>query len=103
MRLHQDILSLKVTSADVWGHSYEFDRNENWNLIEDFCSEIAGDETIWYATNIEIYDYVTALKRLEFSADNSLVKNPNAMPLWLSVNGAPVKVLPGKLKALNIP
>lgn len=87
----------------VWGHSYEFDRNENWNLIEDFCAEIAGDETIWYATNIDIYDYVTALKRLEFSADSSLVKNPNAMPLWLSVNGTPVKVMPGKLKALNIP
>lgn len=87
----------------VWGHSYEFDRNENWNLIEDFCAEIAGDETIWYATNIEIYDYVTALKRLEFSADSSLVRNPNAMPAWLSVNGAPVKVMPGELKALDIP
>lgn len=87
----------------VWGHSYEFDRNENWNLIEDFCAEIAGDETIWYATNIEICDYVSALKRLEFSADSSLVKNPNAMALWLNVSGTPVKVMPGELKALNIP
>ncbi|MFA6103968.1 MAG: polysaccharide deacetylase family protein [Victivallaceae bacterium] len=87
----------------VWGHSYEFDRENNWGLIEDFCAEIAGDETIWYATNIEIYDYSAALKRLEFSADSSLVKNPNSMPVWLSVNGSPVKVLPGELKTLNIP
>jgi len=85
----------------VWGHSYEFDRENNWNLIEDFCAEISGDEMIWHATNIEIYDYVAALKRLEFSADSSLVKNPNSMPLWLSVNGNTVKIMPGELKALK--
>ena len=85
----------------VWGHSYEFDRENNWNLIEDFCAEISGDETIWYATNIEIYDYVAALKRLEFSADSSLVKNPNSMPLWLNVNGNTEKIMPGELKALK--
>lgn len=85
----------------VWGHSYEFDRENNWNLIEDFCAEISGDATIWHATNIEIYDYVAALKRLEFSADSSLVKNPNSMPLWLSVNGNTEKIMPGELKALK--
>lgn len=85
----------------VWGHSYEFDRDGNWNLIEDFCASIAGDETIWYATNIEIYDYVTALKRLEFSADSSLVKNPNSMPVWLNVNGIPAKIMPDELKSLK--
>jgi hypothetical protein len=96
-------ISYPLSVFYVWGHSYEFDRENNWNLIEDFCAEIAGDATIWYATNIEIYDYAAALKRLEFSADSSLVKNPNAMPVWLSVNGTPVKVMPGELKTLNIP
>jgi len=84
----------------VWGHSYEFERVGNWDLIENFCSKIAGDAAIWYATNIEIYDYVTALRRLEFSADSSLVKKPNAVPLWLKVDDIVEKIMPGELRKL---
>lgn len=84
----------------VWGHAYEFDRQKNWELIENFCKFIAGDEKIWYAANIEIYDYVMIMKRLEFSADCAMVKNPSAAPAWLSVNGTPVKIMPGELKQL---
>lgn len=62
---------------------------------------MADDDSIWHATNIDIYDYVTALKRLEFSADSTLVKNPNGIPLWLSVNGATVQLLPGELKNIR--
>lgn len=79
----------------VWGHSYEFENNNNWEMIEEFCAAMSGYENIWYATNIEIYDYVVALRRLEFSADCSLVFNPSAMDIWLSVDGAPVKVAGG--------
>jgi peptidoglycan/xylan/chitin deacetylase (PgdA/CDA1 family) len=44
----------------VWGHSYEFNDRNNWNIIKDFCREISQDSSIWFATNIEIYDHVTA-------------------------------------------
>ena len=37
----------------VWGHSYEFDRDNSWDLIEGFCKFIGGRDDIWYATNIE--------------------------------------------------
>jgi peptidoglycan/xylan/chitin deacetylase (PgdA/CDA1 family) len=84
----------------VWGHSYEFPRDNNWELIEGFCAAVSGDENIWFATNIEIYDYITALRRLEFSADSSIVKNPSAMTLWLRVCGEKITVGPGELKAL---
>lgn len=84
----------------VWGHAYEFDRQKNWNTIEDFCAFIANDPAIWYATNIEIYDYIMVMKRLEFSADCSMVRNPSAVPAWLRVDGAPVKIMPGELKHL---
>ncbi len=40
----------------VWGHSFEFHHNNNWNLIVDFCKTVANKEEIWYATNIEIMD-----------------------------------------------
>ena len=44
----------------VWGHSYEIDNDNNWELIETFRKEMGGCEDIWYATEIEIVDYITA-------------------------------------------
>ena len=37
----------------VWGHSFEFDRNDNWSVIEEFSEMIGHRDDIWYATNIE--------------------------------------------------
>ena len=70
----------------VWGHSYEFDNNDNWNVIEEFCRYMGGRDDIWYATNIEIIDYMEAAKRLRFSADNTRVFNPSAQSVWLEVD-----------------
>jgi len=67
----------------VWGHSYEFDRDDNWNIIEEFCEYIGGRDDIWYATNIEIVEYMEAARRLIYSADGSIVHNPSAMPVWI--------------------
>lgn len=80
----------------VWGHSYEFENNANWELIEEFCAAMTGYENIWYATNIEIYNYVEALRRLVFSADCSIVVNPSALDLWLAVDSTVVKVPTGE-------
>ena len=47
----------------LWGHSYEFDQNlpdNNWGIIEEFAEFLGNREDIWYATNIEIYDYIQA-------------------------------------------
>ena len=37
----------------VWGHSYEFDVNENWSRIEEFCRLMANRDDIAYVTNRE--------------------------------------------------
>lgn len=79
----------------VWGHSFEFARENNWDRIERFCAEAGGKENVWYATNIEIYEYVTALSRLRFSADRHLVDNPSAIDVWISVDNEPVKIPAG--------
>lgn len=71
----------------VWGHSYEFDNNDNWEVIEEFCKFMGGREDIWYATNIEIIDYMDAAKRLQFAADNTLVFNPSVQSVWLEIDG----------------
>ncbi|MBR5023053.1 MAG: polysaccharide deacetylase family protein [Oscillospiraceae bacterium] len=66
----------------LWGHSYEFDNNENWEVIEQFAEYIGGRDDIWYATNIEIYDYVKAYESLQTSVDKGIVHNPSAIDVW---------------------
>lgn len=70
----------------VWGHSYEFERNNNWEVIENFCEMIANRDDIWYATNSEIVEYHELFDRLEFFSDNEYVHNPSVKSVWLAVN-----------------
>lgn len=84
----------------VWGHSFEFDRENNWSLIEGFCQRMSGNEQIWYATNIEIYDYIQGLRRLQITADYKTVYNPSVMTLWFSSDGETVKIDGGETVSL---
>lgn len=70
----------------VWGHSYEFDRDNNWDIIEEFCCKVSNKKDVWYATNIEIVDYMKAFDRLNFSMDGSFVYNPSVQSVWISVD-----------------
>lgn len=78
----------------VWGHSYEFDVDENWEVIEEFCQTVGNKKDIWYATNVEIVDYMNALKNLRFSAECTMVYNPSALSVWISVDGKETMVRP---------
>ena len=70
----------------LWGHNYEFDHNDNWDIIEKFAEYTGGREDIWYATNIEIYDYVKAYENLQTSVDKRIVYNPSAIDVWVYIN-----------------
>ncbi|MCI8798587.1 polysaccharide deacetylase family protein [Acetatifactor muris] len=86
----------------VWGHSYEFDDRDNWNVIEEFCRYMGGRTDIWYATNIEIIDYMDAAGNLKFSGNNEMVYNPGAGSVWLKVNDEKiVEVKGGTAVSLN--
>ncbi len=37
----------------IWGHSYEFDVDDSWDLFENFCKKISGHSDIFYGTNRE--------------------------------------------------
>lgn len=84
----------------LWGHSYEFDFQNNWEIIENFADKISGRDDIWYATNIEVYDYVDAYKRLVFNADMSRVYNPSAADIWFSWGGKDYCVKGGETLSL---
>ncbi len=79
----------------IWGHSYEFDNDNGWERIEEICKKISGREDTWYATNIEIYDYVKAYESLVFSADEKKVFNPGYKTVWLTCNYKIYQVDPG--------
>ncbi len=79
----------------LWGHSYEFEADDNWNVIEEFSEKIGGKEDIWYATNIEIYDYIEAYHRLIFSVEVSMVHNPTALTLFFEYNNQSYAITSG--------
>lgn len=64
----------------VWTHTYEL--VDCWDSIEALCARAAGSGLFWPATNIEVYDYVEAWRRLEFSAAGDVVRNPSGIRLW---------------------
>lgn len=80
----------------IWGHSYEFDRSDNWEHIEAICERFAESDEIWFATNIEIYDYVQSYKSLRHSANGRLVYNPTLITVWFDQDGKLYCVKPGE-------
>lgn len=88
MELAETFLKLEVTQSPklfyLWGHAYEFEDRQNWDVVEGFFRVMKGNPEIWYATNMEIYDYVQAYERLAFSSAGDRVYNPSASEVWLS-------------------
>lgn len=84
----------------VWGHSYEFTRDNNWNIIEEFCEFISGKDGIWYATNMEIVDYMDAASRLQYTIAGDAVFNPSFQSVWIEVDQNIVELKGGVLTSI---
>lgn len=81
----------------LWGHTFEFEQNNDWYVIEEFFEKVANREDVWYATNIEVYEYVNAFNSLIFSADASFVTNPTSTDVWAAIyKKEPVCIPAGK-------
>lgn len=86
----------------LWGHAYEFDVDDNWEVIEAFAqyvSQFVAD--IWFATNAEIVDYVTAYRALKYSADASMIMNPTSTEVWLGIAGQSIRIAPGETVSIS--
>lgn len=81
----------------VWGHSYEFDVDDNWTVIEAFAEMVGQRSDIWYATNIQIHDYIQAMHNLRLSADGVMAQNSSAVPVWLDVDAGAKEIRPGEI------
>lgn len=85
----------------VWGHSYEFGRSKDWSGIEKFCEMMSGKDFIWYATNMEIYEYINATRSLEFSADGTKVYNPTLIEVFYKTGDGFSSIKPGETKIVK--
>ena len=96
----EQVWHIKPRLFYVWGHSYEFDRDNNWDIIERLGEKLGGRSDVWYATNIEIYDYVKAYESLVTSCDGKVVYNPSATEVFVFDNGKNYRIKPGQTTEL---
>ncbi len=84
----------------IWGHSFELNREGTWSMMEDMCRRLAGHEDVWYATNIEVKDYVSAIRSLITDVDDSRIYNPSGTEIWIEADGSVRTV--GALETIRI-
>lgn len=80
----------------VWGHGYEATGHKAWGTLEGFLDRVSGYGDIWYASNIEVYDYVMALRSLVYSATGDHIYNPSRLDVWMQVDGKPLHIPSGQ-------
>lgn len=86
----------------LWGHSYEFDNDNNWHVIEAFAEKMAGHDGIFYGTNMEIYNTWLDFTRLESTADGHIIYNPNVRTVWIGDRrGKVYEIKPGETVTLE--
>lgn len=93
MDLAKEFVEQQIESLYLWnrklqifylfGHSFEFDNDDNWNVIESLAEYVGNREDIWYATNGEIFEYLQATQHLQFSMDGGFVKNPTSTDIYI--------------------
>lgn len=83
----------------IWGHSYEF--KDNWEQLENICKAVGRKENVWYATNTEIIDYISAFNALHRSANGKIVYNPTNIDIFVVANGESIILKKGKTMVLE--
>lgn len=59
---------------------------------EEACGLLGGREDIWYASYADIVAWRRRQDALRFSADMTLVENPSAESVWVTVDGVPLEI-----------
>ena len=80
----------------IWGHSFEFHRENTWEEMEKLCEKLSGQKEVWYATNIQIKDYICAVRNLVFSVDQRMIYNPSAITVYINNNNVVQNIKPGE-------
>ena len=86
----------------IWGHSHDIRDEAGWEYMEELLSKLSRNGQIWYATNIEIYNYMKAQERLVISADETIFYNPSDITVWVEKDRKDIIEIPaGKTITIN--
>ena len=80
----------------AWAHSFDFLYEGGWEKLEEQFKKVAHRGDIWYATNIEVHDYVEAYRSLIFFADSTRVYNPTQIDVCIRYDGGEACVKAGE-------
>jgi peptidoglycan/xylan/chitin deacetylase (PgdA/CDA1 family) len=75
----------------IYGHSWELDSGEprnNWSYMASLLERLGGRSDTWYATAIEVADYVHAVRAVMSSLDDDSLMNPTGTDVWVRENGS---------------
>lgn len=92
----EDTPSLDPWLFYLWGHSYEFEEKNNWEVIERFAAYTGNRKDIWYASNIELYEYTEAYRHLLRSLNGKRLYNPSARTVYFEKEGTVMCIDPGE-------
>ncbi|MBR1677549.1 MAG: polysaccharide deacetylase family protein [Clostridia bacterium] len=81
----------------LWGHSFEFNDHNDWETIENFAKKVGNRDDVWYCTNGEVYDYVKAFEKLEYSVNGETIYNGTDKDVYICYYGKNVLVKAGKV------
>lgn len=81
---------MKLPLLYIWGHSFEFERQQNWEQMEALCEKLSGQNDVWYTTNMDYALYMTAARNLVFRADGNGVENLYKLPIYAKIDGEKV-------------
>jgi hypothetical protein len=71
-------------------HSIDFDRDGNWQDLEDFCRDFGNRPDYWYASMNDIFAYEDAVKAIRITQDR--IENDSAIDLYVKIDGEKKKL-----------
>lgn len=74
----------ELALCQIVGHTYEFDVYNMWDKIEKILSFISKEKDIWFASTIDIVEYLEAMKKIEIT--NQKIINHSEKDLWFEIN-----------------
>jgi hypothetical protein len=77
-----------------WGHSRDLEKGDGWERIEKICKMLSDSKAIWFATYMEISNYVEALRSVKI--EGKKVKNASSVTVWFRVGDKVLSLKPGK-------
>ena len=73
-----------LTLFYLWGHSYEFDVNQNWSHLREICLKLNEIEDSWRCTTGEWFTYMNAIKQIEINKEQKQILNHSTETIWIT-------------------